>query len=52
MIIANSAMVALQKVQDEFKGEADRLGLKSEADVVNLVKRARQEVKMEKQGEK
>jgi len=27
MVIANSAMVALQKVQDYFEGEAERLGL-------------------------
>lgn len=48
MVIANSAMLALQKVQDAFKGEAERLGLKTEEDVVNLVKEVRQEMNAEK----
>jgi len=40
----NSAMVALREVQDAFKGEAERLGLKDEQDVVNLVKEVRKEM--------
>ncbi len=52
MIIANSAMVALQKIQDEFEGEAERLGLETEQDVVNLVKEVRREIHAEKQGDK
>jgi antitoxin PrlF len=52
MIIANSAMMALQKVQDAFDGEAERLGLETEQDVVDLVKEVRREIHAEKQGEK
>lgn len=52
MIIANSAMMALQKVEDAFDGEAERLGLETEQDVVDLVKEVRREIHAEKQGEK
>lgn len=52
MIIANSAMMALQKVQDAFDGEAERLGLETEQDVVDLVKEVRRKIHAEKQGEK
>ncbi len=38
MIIANSAMVALKKIQKEFKGEDERVGLQTEEEVVNLIK--------------
>ena len=44
IIMENSAMVALREVQDAFKGEAERLGLKDEQDVVNLVKEVRKEM--------
>jgi len=44
IIMENSAMVALREVQDAFKGEAERLGLKDEQDVVNMVKEARKEM--------
>lgn len=43
MVIANSAMLALEQVQNGFDGEAERLDLKSEEDVVNLVKEVRKE---------
>jgi len=36
--LLNSSMEALREAQIAFAGEADRLGLKSEDDVVNLVK--------------
>ncbi len=52
MVIANSAMIALQKVQDAFDGEAERLGLKTEEDVVSLVKEVRQEINAEKKRDK
>ena len=52
MVIAKSAMIALQKIQSAFEGEAERLGLETEEDVVNLVKDVRQEIQAEKQGEK
>ncbi len=44
IIMENSAMLALREVQDAFKGEAERLGLKNEQDVVNLVKEIRKEM--------
>ena len=50
IIVMNSAMVALQKIQKSFEGEAERLGLKTEDDVVDLVNEIRKEVYMEKQG--
>ena len=41
--IVNAAMVALQKVQKAFEGEAERLGLKDEDDVVAMIKQFRRE---------
>lgn len=48
MIIANSAMIALQKIQSSFVGEAERLGLEIEEDVVDLVKEVKRETQAEK----
>lgn len=45
IIIKNSAMLALEKIQDAFDGEAERLDLETEEDVVNLVKDFRKERK-------
>lgn len=45
IIIKNSAMLALEKIQEEFEGEAERLGIKNEEDVTNLVKQFRKERK-------
>ncbi len=50
MIIANSAMVALKKIQSSFEGEAVKLGLETEEDIVNLVKEVRRESQREKKG--
>jgi len=36
-------MLALEELQKEFEGEAERLGLKTEDDVVNLIKDFRKE---------
>ena len=47
IVIANSAMVALAQVQEEFTGEAERLGLTNEQDVVDLVKGVRREMREE-----
>ena len=44
IIMENSAMVALRNAQEAFVGEAERLGLKSEQDVVDMVKEVRREV--------
>ncbi|KAB2953728.1 AbrB/MazE/SpoVT family DNA-binding domain-containing protein [Heliorestis acidaminivorans] len=49
ILIANSTMMALLQVQDAFEGEAKRLGLESEEDVVALVKEVRREMCEEKQ---
>jgi AbrB family looped-hinge helix DNA binding protein len=50
IVIANAAMIALQEVQDAFAGEADRLGLRNENDVVDLVKETRRELWEERRG--
>ena len=38
-------MIALEKIQEEFKGEAERLGLETEEDVVKMIKEFRKERK-------
>lgn len=43
IIMENAAMVALKNAQDAFAGEAERLGLKSEQDVVDMIKEVRRE---------
>ena len=45
VVIKNSAMVALEEIQNAFKGEAERLGLENEEDVVQLIKSYRKEKK-------
>jgi len=44
IIFANAAKLAFSNIQKEFISEADRLGLKDEQDVVNLVDEIRQEL--------
>lgn len=39
----NSSMDALRRAQNAFAGEAERLGLKDEQDVVNLASELRRE---------
>ena len=41
IVIQNSAMVALEKIQNAFDGEAERLDLKTEEDVIKLIKEFR-----------
>ena len=41
IVIQNSAMLALEKIQDAFDGEAERLGVKTEEDVVKMIKEFR-----------
>ena len=43
IIMENSVMVALKDVQNAFRGEAERLGLKDEQDVVDMIKEVRRE---------
>lgn len=38
-------LAALKEAQKAFRGEAERLGLKDEQDVVEMIKRLRQEEK-------
>lgn len=41
IIIKNSAMLALEKIQNAFDGEAKRLDLETEEDVVEMIKEFR-----------
>lgn len=41
IVIQNSAMIALEKIRNAFDGEAERLGLESEEDVVDMIKEFR-----------
>lgn len=41
IVIQNSAMVALEKIQNAFDGEAERLSLETEEDVVKMIKEFR-----------
>jgi hypothetical protein len=43
-------MIVLQQIQTAFEGEAERLRLKTEQDVVDLVDEVREEINREKQG--
>lgn len=42
-VIANSSLVALKEAQDAFQGLAEELGLKTEEDLVQFVKKMRKE---------
>ncbi|MBR1884668.1 MAG: AbrB/MazE/SpoVT family DNA-binding domain-containing protein [Clostridia bacterium] len=41
IVIQNSAMLALEKIQKAFEGEAERMGLNTEDDVVQMIKEVR-----------
>jgi len=43
IIMENSVRIALKDVQNAFQGEAERIGLKDERDVVAMVKKIRNE---------
>ncbi|UYO63654.1 AbrB/MazE/SpoVT family DNA-binding domain-containing protein [Acetobacterium wieringae] len=43
IVLADSVMLALEQVQNAFQGEGERLNLKTEENVVNLVKEIRRE---------
>lgn len=47
IIIKNAAMLSLEKIQKAFEGEAERLNLKSEEDVVEFIKSERRNRKKE-----
>ena len=44
IIMENAAMIALKSAQAAFVGEAERLSLKTEQDVVDMVKEVRRQV--------
>lgn len=43
VIVMNSSMEALRKAQEDFAGEAERLGLKNEQDVADMIAALRRE---------
>ena len=43
IVIMNSTMVALKEAQEAFRGEASRVGLRDEQDVVGMIKEMRRE---------
>ncbi|MCL1893901.1 MAG: AbrB/MazE/SpoVT family DNA-binding domain-containing protein [Holophagaceae bacterium] len=43
IIIENSVKIVLKEAQEAFKGEAERVGLKNEQDVVDMINEMRQE---------
>lgn len=45
IIVENAAKLAFAQVREDFKGEAERLGLETEQDVVDMVKEVRQKAK-------
>lgn len=45
IVVENAAKLAFAQVREDFKGEAERLGLETEQDVVNMVKEVRQQGK-------
>jgi len=42
--VGNAAALAIEEAQKAFAGEAERLGLQSEEDVVTMVKEVRQKI--------
>ena len=46
-VLANPVSLAIDNVRIAFNGEAQRLNLKTEEDVVNLIKEVREEIKEE-----
>ncbi|GHV94727.1 AbrB family transcriptional regulator [Spirochaetia bacterium] len=50
IVMENSVRLALKDVQDAFCGEAERLGLKNEQDVVDMIKEVRREKRVANAG--
>ena len=44
IVLLNSSVIAIEKLQHTMKGEAEKTGITSEEDVVNLCKDIRKEV--------
>ena len=45
IIVENAAKLAFTQIREGFKGEAERMGLQDEQDVVNMVKEMRRNAK-------
>lgn len=45
IVMMNSTLMALKEAQEEFQGEAERIGLKNEQDVVEMIRQLRKESK-------
>jgi AbrB family looped-hinge helix DNA binding protein len=43
IVMEHSVRIALKEVQEAFRGEAERVGLNDERDVVSMIKEVRQE---------
>lgn len=43
VMLVNSTLAALQEAQNAFSGEAERLGLKDEQDVIDMIRKLREE---------
>lgn len=43
IVMENSVRIALKDVQNAFRGESERIGLKDEQDVVTMIKEIRRE---------
>ena len=43
IVLMNATVVALKSAQKEFEGEAERVGLSNEADVMEMIKEMRKE---------
>ena len=43
VMLVNSTLMALREAQNAFNGEAERLGLKDEQDVVDMIRKLRDE---------
>lgn len=43
IVIMNSTLMALKEAQEAFRGEAERVGLKDEQDVVDMIRELRKE---------
>ena len=51
LIVSNASVDALREIQNSFQGTAERLGIKNEQDVVDMVKEIRSERSSEYQCE-
>ena len=48
IVMVSSNRIAFEKIQNAMEGEAEKAGIKTEQDVIDLVKQVRQEIYEEK----